>query len=147
MFFLGNWHHFHVYLLEIDFRKNHHLRLLQVHFGLGKDKSRKSHNAIRWFGSICESVTSKSLVVQLHGLINESELCDKIQDALLALYGRIETLSIFLSGDHGDFRGKIDLEDLRKLFSRLYEVGIVVEKLLDKDEAVGDYLLTSNLSY
>ena len=106
-------------------------------------------DVIRWFNSICESVTSKSLVVGLYGLINELEICNKIQDVLLPLRTRIETLSIFLSTEC--FRGhqNVDLEDVRKLFLRLYEAGIVVEKWLeyDGDEAVSGHHLTSKLPY
>ena len=104
---------------------------------------------IRWFNSICESVTSRSLVVGLYGLINELEICNKIQDMLLALHTRIETLSIFLSTKCFPIDQNVDLEDVRKLFSRLYEAGIVVEKWLrwNGDEAVSDRFLTSKLPY
>ena len=81
---------------------------------------------IRWFNSICESVTSRSLVVCLDGLYNESEICNKIQDMLLALHTRIETLYILLSTEFLFIQHDVDLEDVRKLFSRLYEAGIVV---------------------
>ena len=102
---------------------------------------------IRWFNSICESVTSRSLIVCLDGLVNESEICNKIQDMFLALHTRIETLSIFVSGkDHLGMQ-VVDLDDVRKLFSRLYEAGIVVEKWLDRDEEVSGYLLTPKLPY
>ena len=103
---------------------------------------------IRWFNSICESVTSRSLVVRLYWLFNESEICNKIQDILLALHTRIGTLSIFLSTKC--FLGQnVDLEDVRKLFPRFYEAGIVVEKWLypDGDEAVSGHFLTSKLPY
>ena len=64
----------------------------------------------------------------------------------MALHARIETLSVFLSGEC--FLGQnVDLKDVRKLFSRLYEAGIVIEKWLDPygDGAVSSYFLTSNL--
>ena len=104
---------------------------------------------IQWFNSICESVTSRSLVVGLYGLVNESETCNKIQEILLALHARIENLSIFISGKRHDGTEGVDLKDVRKLFSRLYETGIVVEKWLDRDrdEAVSGYLLISKLPY
>ena len=93
-------------------------------------------DVIRWFNSICESMTSRSLVVGLYGLSNESEICNKIQEILLALHTRIEDLSIFISGKEYGGMQQVDLEDVRKLFSRLYEAGIVVEKWLDDDEEV-----------
>ena len=149
MFFLYNSHPFYILSSEIDLRKNPHLRLLQFDFDLDEEKIRDSQDdVIRWFNSICESVTSRSLVVGLYGLSNESEICNKIQDVFLALHTRIETLSVFLSGSC--FYGQdLDMEDVRKLFSRLYEKGIVVEKWLDRDgdEAVSGYLLISKLPY
>ena len=149
MFFLYNSHPFYILCSEIDLRKNPHLRLLQFYFAMEEKEIRDSQdNVIRWFNSICESVTSRSLVVRLEGLSDESETCNKIQDMLLALHTRIETLSIFLSTKC--FPGqKVDPEDVRKLFPRLYEAGIVVEKWLDYfgDETVSDDLLTSKLPY
>ena len=127
---------------EIDLRKNPHLRLLQIDLALEEEKIRESQNdVLQWFNSICESVTSNSLVLDLFGLFNESEICNQIQDIVLTLHTRIETLSIFLS--RGCFRGQehVDLEDVRKLFSRVYEAGIVVEKSLEDDEAVSDCLV------
>ena len=128
---------------EIDLRGNPHLRLLQFDFEV--EKIRDSQNdVIRWFDSICESVTSRSLVVGMYRLSNQSEICNKIQDMLLALHTRIETLSVFLSEDCFDGQD-VDLEDVRKMFSRLYEAGIVVERRLGYDESVSYYPLTSEL--
>ena len=135
---------------EIDLRKKPHLRLLQFNFDLDDSKIRKSQDdVIRWFNSICESVTSRSLVVALDGFFNKPEICNKIQDMLLALHTRIETLSILLSTRSFYGAPKVDMKDVRKLFSRLYEAGIVVEKWLDPDgdETVSDYLPTSKLPY
>ena len=150
MFFLYNSHPFYILSSEIDLRKNPHLRLLQFDFSFEEGKIRESEDdVIRWFNSICESVTSRSLVVSLEGLFNETEICGKIQDMLLALHTSIEDLSIVLSGMDEVGRQVVDLEDVRKLFSRLYEEGIVVEKWLywDGDEAVSGYPLTRKLPY
>ena len=150
MFFLYNSHPFYILSSEIDLRKNPHLRLLQFNFRLGEEKIIGSQDdVIRWFNSICESVTSRSLVVGLYGLSNESEICNEIQEILLALHAKIENLSIFISGKKYDGTQQVDLEDVRKLFPRLYEAGIVVEKWLDYfgDETVSDDLLTSKLLY
>ena len=150
MFFLYDSYPFYMLSSEIDLRKNTHLRVLQLGFSLEENNIRDSQDdAIRWFNSICESVTSRSLVVCLDGLINKSEICNKIQDILLALHTRIETLSIFLSTECFQGQQNVDLEDVRKLFSRLYEAGIMVEKWLypDGDETVSDDLLTSKLPY
>ena len=119
--------------------------MLQFNFHLEEEKIRDSQDdVIRWFNSICESVTSRSLVVCLDGLSNELSICNKIEDMLLALHTRIETLSVFLSGECFRRQQNVDLEDVRKLFPRLYEAGIVVENQLywDGDEAVSGYLLT-----
>ena len=150
MFFLYNSHPFYILSSEIDLRKNPHLRLLQFDFSLWEKKIRDSQDdVVRWFNSICESVTSRSPVVCLYGLSNESETCNEIQEILLVLPARIENLSIFISGKDHVGRHTVDLEDVRKLFSRLYEAGIVVEKWLvwNGDEAVSGYLLTSKLPY
>ena len=147
MFFLYYSHPFYVLSSEIDLRKNTHLRLLVFELNLKEGTIRDSQDdVIRWLNSICESVTSRSLVISLDGLFNESEICSKIQDILLALHTKTGTLSIFLSTKCFPREQSIDLEDVRKLFPRLYEAGIVVEKWLgyDGDEAVSGYL-TSNL--
>ena len=125
---------------EIDLRKDPHLRLLQFNLCLHNSEIRKSQDdVIRWFNSICESVTSKSLVVEVCGFTEEVAICNKIQDTLLALYERIETFSVCLplgTKEEG-------------LFSKLYEVGIVVEEDTwgNEDKVVADCILASYLSY
>ena len=98
MFFLHNFHPFYIFASEIDLSRNLHLRLLQFdlklstefNFDFNIEKMRKSQDdVIRWFNSICESVTSKSLVVEVGNFPTEVEICDKIQDTLLALRERI----------------------------------------------------------
>ena len=107
---------------EIDIRKNPHLRLLQFDLRLHRSEIRKSQDdVIRWFNSICESVTSKSLVVEVRGFTEEVAICNKIQDTLLALYERIETFSVYLTPGTKE----------KRLFSKLYEVGIVIEEDID----------------
>ena len=136
MFFLYYSHPFYILSSEIGLRKNPHLRLLQFDLRLYNSEIRKSQDdVIRWFNSICESVTSKSPVVEVRGLNEEVEICDKIQDTLLALYERIETFSVYLTPGTKE----------EGLFSKLYEVGIVVEEDIDEDEdkQVGDRILTS----
>ena len=148
MFFLHNSRRFYILSTEIDLRNNPHLHLLQFNFRLEEEDIREEQDVvIKWFGSICESVTSRSLVVQVDGLFNEPEICNRIQDILLTLHTRTETLSIFLSEKDDVGRKEVDLEDVRELFSRLYEAGIVVERSLDWVEEVSDYLLTSKLPY
>ena len=145
MFFLDNSHPFHILSSEIDLRKNPHLRLLRFNFSLEERKIRdEQDDVIRWFNSICESVISRSLVVDLCGLSNESEICNKIQEILLALHTRIGNLSVFISGKDHLGTQVVDLEDVRKMFSRLYEAGIVVEEQLYFNEvgAVSSCLLT-----
>ena len=94
---------------------------------------------IRWFNSICESVTSKSLVIEVCGFSKEAELCDKIQDTILVLYERIEAFSVYL----------LPRTKERGLLSKLYEAGIVVEESIweDEDKQVGHNILTSYLSH
>ena len=136
MFFLYNSHPFYILSSEIDLSKNPHLRLLQFDFSLEEKEIRDSQDdVIRWFKSICESVTSRSLFVGLEGLFNESEICNKIQDTLLALYEGIETFLVYLTPGTKE----------KGLFSKLYEAGIVVEEDVgyDEDKQVGDCILTS----
>ena len=114
---------------EIDLHKNPHLRLLQTDLRLEKKGIRELRGSVlRWFNSICESVTSKSLVFEPYGLFNHPEICNKIQDILLALNTRIKTFCVFLSRECFPKEQNVDLKEMRKLFSRLYEAGIVVEK-------------------
>ena len=109
-----------------------------LQFDLNLDNSEiveSQDDVIRWFNSICESVTSKSLVVEVHDPSEEAEICGKIQDTLLALYERIETFSVYLLPGTKE----------KGLFPKLYEAGIVVEKDVgeDEDKQVGDWILTS----
>ena len=136
MFFLYNSHPFYILSSEIDLRKNPHLRLLQFYLDLNARETRKPQDdVIRWFNSICESVTSKSLVVEVREFSKEVEICAKIQDTLLALYERIETFSVYL----------LPGTKQKGQFSKLYEAGIVVEEDVgyDEDKQVGDCILTS----
>ena len=131
MFFLHGFHPFYILSPELDLRGSFYLRLLQFDVNIKDGEIRKSqvNQVIQWFNSICESVTSKSLVVEVRHFSEKVKLCNKIQDTLLALYERIETFSVYL-------RPGTKKEGL---FSKLYEVGIVVEKDLwrDKDEQAG----------
>ena len=138
MLFLYNYHPFYMLSSEIDLRKNPHLRLLQFDLNLDFSTVRKSQDdVIRWFNSICESVTSKSLVVEVRRFTEDVEICDRIQDTLLVLYERIKTFSVYLTPGTKE----------KGLFSKLYETGVVVEEDVgyDKDMQVGDRILTSSL--
>ena len=125
---------------EIDLRKNPHLRLLQFDLNLDFSAVIKSlDDVIRWFNSICASVTSKSLVVEVRRFTEDVEICDRIQDTLLVLYERIKTFSVYLTPGTKE----------KGLFSKLYETGVVVEEDVgyDEDKQVGDRILTSNFLY
>ena len=126
---------------EIDLRKNPHLRLLQFNLHLNNVESQE--DVIRWFNSICESVTSKSLVVEVRDFSEKVEICDKIRDTLLALYERIETFSVYLTPGTKE----------KGLFSKLYEAEIVIEEDIDMYAhkqvvhcILTSYLLCSSLS-
>ena len=138
MFFLHNFNPFYIIASEtFDLSKNPHLRLLQLHLNLDVEKIRESQDdVIRWFNSICESVTSKSLAVEVLNFSRmEVEICDRIQDKLLALHERIETFSVYLPPGTKE----------KGLFSKLYEVGIVIEEDLwnNPDKQVGHSIPTS----
>ena len=140
MFFLYDCYLFYMLSSEIDLRKNPHLRLLQFDFDLDNSEIRKSRDdVIRWFNSICESVTSKSLVVEVRRFTEEVEICDRIQDTLLFLYDRFESFSVYLTPGTKE----------NGLFSKLYEVGIVIEEdtRYNEDEHVGHSIPTSTSLY
>ena len=119
--------------------------MLQFNLNFNIEEIGKSQgDVIRCFNSICESVTSKSLVVEVLSFPMEVEICDKIQDTFLALRERIETFSVYLTPGTEE----------KGLFSKLYEVGIVIEEYIgeDRDKQVGhsiptSYLLSSSLSF
>ena len=139
MFFHLNSHPFYILSSEIDLHKSPYLRLLQLDLCLNDEEMRKSQDVIRWFDSICETVMSNSLVVEVIGFTQEAEICDRIQDTLLALRRRTETFSVYLTPRTKE----------KGLFFKLYEVGIVVEEDidLDEDKQVGSSVLTSYLLY
>ena len=148
MFFLYDCHPFYVLSSEIDLRKNPHLRLLQFDFSFEMEKIRDlQDDVIQWFNSICESVTSRSLVVDLYGLSNKSEICNKIQETLLRLHAKTVNLSVYLTHKNPWGYESMKIDDMRKLFSRLYDAGIVIEKRLNDNELVSHRFLTSKLPY
>ena len=135
---------------EIDLRKNPHLHSLRFDLGLGNGRNRKlQDNVIRWFNSICESITSKSLIIEVCDPPEGAQICNKIQDTLLALNARIETLSVQLFRSYSDASTtkKKRKKDFRKLFPKLYEKGVVVERHRKGDKLVCSYFLTSKLPY
>ena len=78
---------------------------------------------------------SKSLVVEVRGSTEDTEICDKIQATLLALYERTESFSVYLTPGTKD----------QGLFSSLYKLGIVVEDYIgvDRDKQVEYNIFTS----
>ena len=149
MFFLQNFNPFYILSSEtFDLSKNPHLRLLKFDLNRKREKreeiKKSQDDVIRWFNSICESVTSKSLIVEVLNFSMKVEICDKIQDTLLALRERIETFSVYLRPGTKE----------KGLFSKLYEVGIVIEEDIwtNRDKQVSHsiptaYLLSSSLSF
>ena len=132
--------------IEIQLYNHPHLRLLQFNLHLEDEGVRKlQDDVIQWFHSTCRSVTSKSLVVEVKGFSEELDACSKIQDILLALHARMERFSLYLSEVHqGELKaGK--KEGIKKLFSRLCEAGVVIEKDLSEIESVSYYFLIFKL--
>ena len=139
---------FYILFSELNFSGNPQLRFLQFNLRFEDAESREMQDdVIRGFSSICESVTSRSLVVEVYGLPKEWEVCSSIQNTLLALSERVENFCICLSEIHWDERVSMKKGRMQKLFSRLYEVGMVVENFLDDEESVSRYSQTSSLLY
>ena len=116
---------------DIDLRTHPKLRLLQFDLNLRKEEIKKSQDdVIRWFNSICESVASRSLVVEVKGFPEKVESCERIENTLLALGGRTERFSIYLCGNELNKGEPMKLEDVRRSFRRVFEAGIVVEECM-----------------
>ena len=148
MFFLYKSHSFYMFSLEIDLRKDPNLRLLQLKLRLDdKEIGQRQGTVVRWFNSICESVISGSLVVEVVEFTKQVEICNKIQDTIIALNARIETLSVYLFNTDELETKVMEMDDMRKLFPKLYEKGIVIEKRLDREESVSYYFLALKLPY
>ena len=138
LFFLYSPHPIHMASSGIDFCNHPHLRLLQINLGLQYQQPRESRDKmimVHWLNSVCERITSKSLAVEVRGFSQEFEWCGKVQDILLALRGRIETFSVYLRPGTKE----------QGLFSKLYDVGIVVEAVLEcrSNEAVCHCIFSS----
>ena len=110
---------------EIDLRSHSHLRLLQFNLYLESEKVGKLRDdVICWFTSICESVMSKSLVVEVRGFSEKVEIYNKIEDTLLAMHERIGGFSVYFTPQ----------TKAQGLFSKLYKAGIVVEDYITVNE-------------
>ena len=148
MFFLYDFHSFYVLSPGINLRKNPNLRVLQLNFHFEDEKTRESQDdLLRWFDSICESVISRSLIIEFHGLCDEPEICNKMQETLLRLHARAVNLYVYLTHENQWGYEFMKIDDMRKLFSRLYDAGIVIEKRLNDNELVSHRFLTSKLPY
>ena len=99
MFLLNDYHPFYMRSSGPNLRNNTRLRLLQVDLNIMHGDERKRKRA-EWFNSVCESVTSKSLVVELRRVSWNEKICNKIQDTILALKARTETLSVYVSAGY-----------------------------------------------
>ena len=71
----------------------------------------------QWSDSICESMTSQSLLVQLRTFPQQPKRCE-IESILLSLKKRIQSFSVFLDNHR---------EDRQRVIPRLYEACIVTE--------------------
>ena len=75
---------------EIDLHNHPHLRFLQFNLRLETENIRESQaDVIHWFNSTCGSVTSKSLVVEVDGIPEDLEVCNRIQNMLSDLIRRL----------------------------------------------------------
>ena len=123
----------------IDLRIYPHLRLLRFSLHIEKETIRTfPEYVIDWCSSIFESVTSNSLVVELAGFPRDVKSCDMIQNSLLSLNARLETFSVYSPRT-------MDIENKERLFSRLYEAGIVVYGFISPAQAVRRYFFALGL--
>ena len=136
-----NLHPVHILSSVIDLSRNPHLRFLRFYLRLEHDRT--PDTVVQWFNSICESVTSSSLVVEVHGFRRNLKICSEIEDMLLALYERVKISHIYMTGLRLEEDGVVRKDDIPNLFPRLYELGIVIQKRLNANEAVSRYFITS----
>ena len=137
----------HILSSDIDLHNHHDLRLLRFNFGYKDEKIRMSQDgAIRWFTSMCDSVTSKSLSIVFSGFTEWTEIWLEIQKTLLALNARIGNLSVYFSSTNWVAEEKVRQDNIRRLIPLLYEAGIEVVVLdntwIYKDEMVCDCIST-----
>lgn len=105
--------------LYYDIGEHSQLRLLCLDLGYSKRKASDGEQkvAIQWFRFICQSVRSQLLRVQLYDLPADPGACKDIEDSLLSLNGTVQSLSVYLDAM---------LMNREKLFSRMYESGIII---------------------
>ena len=99
---------------------------------------------IRSFNSTCESIATSSLVVGVYGLPKGWEARNSIQNTPLDLSRDVLHLSLLSALGRTNVGGN---GGMRKLFSRIYEVGVVIEKFLHDEDSVSRYFQTSKLLY
>ena len=141
---LLDYHTCYMLLSEIDLRNNSRIQLLQFDFCLENGEGRKTQETvIRWFSSICESVASDSLIIEVRGL--SKGICSRIQDTLLTLYTRIHKFSVHLYRMGWRRQEILTEEEMRKVFSLLYGTGVVAKENTwhYRDEAVCHQFPTS----
>ena len=137
-------HTSHMLCSEIDLHNHPQLRLLQLRLNLENEQSGKwQDNVIQWFNTICDRVTSRSLVIEVGGFPEESKICDKIQNTLLAMNAKVETFSVHLSSERWKGKEAMRNEKMKQLFSRLWEAGIAVTQNIQRDlnKCVGHCIL------
>ena len=97
-----------------------YLRLFDIYLGFSRsqDTGVDTRDVIPWLRSVCQSLVSPSLKIQLFELPEDSELCAEIEGMLLALNTTAMSLDIYLDVYH---------DERFTLFPKLYEAGIVTE--------------------
>ena len=139
MLFLYISYPFDTLSLDIDLHSHPYLRFLRFNLDFEHEGIKESQgDVIQWFDSICKSAVSNLLIVEVCCYSKGLEVYDKIQGTLLALYERIQFFSVYLPPG----------TNKRRLFPKLYEVGIVTEVHFQygSDEVVSNYILSSPMS-
>ena len=90
----------------------------------------------QWFESTCKSITSQSITIALESLPEEIESCGKIEETVLDLNGRMEDLTVYLCGNEVNPNEVMSAKEVQTRFSKLYEAGIVVDKVVWDSQVV-----------
>ena len=110
----------------VDLHRHQKLESLQFYLGLGEEDSRDEEReaVVKWFKSVCETVTSQSLKIEVSGLPHQWYSCSEIEEVLLALSKKVKELHV-----------RVDEEFYyaEEIFPKLHRDGILMVENRDTD--------------